>query len=961
MRYWVYIKDKVEGPYEEDKLVTLQGFTPDTLICSEEVAAGGSQEWVKASSIFEFDEIEKTVNQPLPDFSSAAQAEPVQAEPIATAAVATAGAVSASDDLARLLLEKLDMLTQKIEGMEGKLSGMQSQLESIETAQRNAPQMAAPIGTHPEYIAPDLNSDGPATITLTRHDVISEVENDDAAITNTASLVSQAEDMVSEANKEEKPLDMLGEMNLDDNAQNTVSTEVDLGSKAEEEVILTAALDSLYNAKIQSQEEKESTFQDLLTPQQAAALAAQAPKEEPKQSLEEALSEAPEPVQMPAPIETTPTEEEAAKDALLNELTASPKEDVLDQVIREREEEKQQTDGLKMAAAGAAIGAAALAGMAAFGKEEEEKTEEQPQLAEMPLPVQNEEAPLPVADTQEEPVPFQAPTLEEAPAPIEEAPAPVEPINFENVQEAPSLTIAADKNEPEKQEEVLPADQMPADEPSQPAAPAVPATDIPSVEDAGKKVEQQQEEENKEATLQELVPGATMEKPEGVLITEQDLQDAFTERDSKEDASVEQLFGVASAEGAAAVAAEADQPAEAEEPQVIPQFPDQQPEPEPAPFQQQDNSNDLTEIELKEGSTYLISDFVPPAQTDSNALPKELTQKLDASAAQGAVQQEGNTTFIEEMVPATATATAATAAAVAAVATKNEDEEKTEKAGDDLEAMASATTTLNFSEKPLENADSVPQDVTVSQIILENTIRTKRGASLDIKTVPMVPEPEHGERLHLEGLDDDINTQHDIKSADIKPAGKSFKMVLGSLVVLLLAAVIYVMLAFMNLIPAQFNFISGDKAAVQQTQQQEQMNEILGEETVVDNQNAALPAAPAADPMAVVLEDVKNYPLANGYSLQDFIDTKHAALQSFITWDVTTAVEPDNYAVLVKVPPENPQSFKLTYRFNYNAITRELKPVTSDAKNLLDSVNQQAGIQQPEGLPQNVAPQAVQY
>ena len=59
MRYWVYINDKVEGPFEEDKLVTLPGFTPDTLICAEEVAAGGSQEWVKASSIFEFDPVER--------------------------------------------------------------------------------------------------------------------------------------------------------------------------------------------------------------------------------------------------------------------------------------------------------------------------------------------------------------------------------------------------------------------------------------------------------------------------------------------------------------------------------------------------------------------------------------------------------------------------------------------------------------------------------------------------------------------------------------------------------------------------------------------------------------------------------------------------------------------------------------------------------------------------------------
>ena len=62
MRYWVYINDKVEGPYDENKLVTLNGFTPDTLICAENAASGGSQEWVKASSVFEFD----TVTEPQP-------------------------------------------------------------------------------------------------------------------------------------------------------------------------------------------------------------------------------------------------------------------------------------------------------------------------------------------------------------------------------------------------------------------------------------------------------------------------------------------------------------------------------------------------------------------------------------------------------------------------------------------------------------------------------------------------------------------------------------------------------------------------------------------------------------------------------------------------------------------------------------------------------------------------------
>ena len=61
MRYWVYINDKVDGPFDEIALADVAGFTPETLICAEEANGAGNQEWVKASSIFEFDEANKTI------------------------------------------------------------------------------------------------------------------------------------------------------------------------------------------------------------------------------------------------------------------------------------------------------------------------------------------------------------------------------------------------------------------------------------------------------------------------------------------------------------------------------------------------------------------------------------------------------------------------------------------------------------------------------------------------------------------------------------------------------------------------------------------------------------------------------------------------------------------------------------------------------------------------------------
>lgn len=832
MRYWVYINDKVEGPYEEAKLVTLQGFTPDTLICSEEVASGGGQEWVKASNIFEFDQVEKTVNQPAPAAYGVAAQEAPTAQPAEQPA-----AQPATGDT-NLLLEKIDQLTREVSGLQSTLNTMQTKLDEAITAAQNARAAEQAASGTPAYIPPQENDDAKNTITLTRHDI--EPALDDEAITNTESLVSRAEDIVAAASQPaEKPLEMLGEVDLGNKQDDT--NEVALGSKVEEAVVLRSALDSLYNAKVQTQEEKESTFQDLLTPSQAHALDEQAQAKEHKEET-------------PAPAA-----EGTAKDALLNELTAEPKkEDVLDQLIKEKETEKKDNT-FKMAAA-AAVGA--VAGLAAAEGLKEEK----------------------------EPAPGLETVQDAAAEPVEEK----KTLDFSDESQSPALSIAADVNKPEKHEEVLPAEQMPADVPAvtetPQAEPAPAAEHLPSLEGAGKEPVQEAEKE-KEATLQELVPGAKTEKPDGVLITEQDLKEAFTERSSQDDQSVEQLFGVPAAQ----------QPAPAAEPAQaasLPQFSDQTAD-KPLPV---GNPNDLTEIELKEGSTYLISDFVPPAQADANALPKEL-EKANAKAEKEKAENKEET-GVQEMV-----------------------------------------SPLKQTETPVAPAQDAPSDVTVSQVILENTIKTKRGATLDIKTVPMVPEPAQSERLNLDGMEDDINTQHDLKAADVKPQSKAVKATVGVLVALVLAAAIYAMLGLMNLLPASVNvFANKQQAEAQQTEDfNAQMDEILGSQPA---QTPEAAPAPAADPTQAVLADVQNYPLANGYTLKQYIEARHPASVDLITWDISTAVDPDNYSVLVKVPPENPQSFKISYRFNYNAVTKALDPTISDAKNLLDSVVPTAAPQQ---------------
>ena len=168
------------------------------------------------------------------------------------------------------------------------------------------------------------------------------------------------------------------------------------------------------------------------------------------------------------------------------------------------------------------------------------------------------------------------------------------------------------------------------------------------------------------------------------------------------------------------------------------------------------------------------------------------------------------------------------------------------------------------------------------------------------------------------------------------------------LVSVVILALIYVMLAYLELLPAGLNFIKSPANQEEVQAQEEQMEELLGQPDTaaqpmqlpagVDSQIAPQPLQTQTNPMDAILTRVKNLPMINGQTLQQLINSRHPAVQGLIEWNITTAVEPDNYSVLVKVPPENPQSFKISYRFNYNAVTGALDPTISDSKNLLDSL-----------------------
>lgn len=789
MRYWVYINDKVDGPFEEEKLASLEGFTPETLICSEEIEEGGSQEWVKASSVFEFDEASKTMTRaPL----TQEELNTVRgAADTASAGQQPAKAEGAENSATQILIEKIDNLTREIEGLKDKLDA------ALAAAARPAPEQ-------PSVQTQTLPQPEPVT--------------DEALITNTESLVNHAEQLVAEAGAGQtgKAIDFLDEIHIDSSKADNPS------EKGGEEVVLRSALDSLYGAKEQTPEEKEATFQDLLSPVTTAAVAAAAgaavtaaamspDKEEPK-------SETAAPEAIPS-AEIT----EEKREEIINEITAPAQQDNL--ILQAIEEAKQQ--------------------------------EKAP--AEQPAPEQ-QPAPQPAA---EEPQ-LDLPSLNAEQA----AQLPQEPekqsLDLNDGQ--PRLNIINDEPAPQQQPAPQPAAAEPASLPSAELTPMNPA----EVQDGGQKEVTQ--------TVKELVPGKKLESAQSEgLISQKDLDEAFTER-----APVQEF--------------------------TTPDTPQPSSLPEGKGFY---NANDLTEVELKEGSTYLISDFIPPAEAKTGREAAATTDQQNLPGLQQSVQQapaaepEANAENVEEIVP-------------------------------------------------LKKDNS---DINMSKVILENTIKTKRGATMDIKTVPMVQEPADTERLDLSDSDLDINAQHDIKAADFKQSGSGVtKVILGSLVALVILALIYVMLAYLELLPANLNLLKSAPAA-EQTLPEEQLNELLDTPAAnpapaygqpmqlpdgAETQIAPQPVQ-AVNPLDQTLAAVKNYPMVNGQTLEQLINSRHPAAQGMVEWNITTAVEPDNYSVLVKIPPENPQSFKISYRFNYNTVTGALDPTISDSKNLLDSLRAPAG------------------
>jgi hypothetical protein len=64
-KYWVYIDDKVEGPYTVDQVIRLRGFSRQTRICAQE-GEEGPQSWTSPANIPELSHIFKAVEETRP-------------------------------------------------------------------------------------------------------------------------------------------------------------------------------------------------------------------------------------------------------------------------------------------------------------------------------------------------------------------------------------------------------------------------------------------------------------------------------------------------------------------------------------------------------------------------------------------------------------------------------------------------------------------------------------------------------------------------------------------------------------------------------------------------------------------------------------------------------------------------------------------------------------------------------
>lgn len=216
-----------------------------------------------------------------------------------------------------------------------------------------------------------------------------------------------------------------------------------------------------------------------------------------------------------------------------------------------------------------------------------------------------------------------------------------------------------------------------------------------------------------------------------------------------------------------------------------------------------------------------------------------------------------------------------------------------------------------------------------TQQTVQSVRRIKPAA---IKTVPMVTGDGQDIQNMDYGLDSQVEEVQIEAEAEGSPFFKFVKMLSGLIVLLVIILMFVMLLAWMDIIPKEYSPLhsvigkfTNKPAAAQAPAKQEP--------------SAAKAAAEAAareraETAQQVIQNVRNYLLLDGMTLEEKIDALHSAAQ--VQWTADQSVEPDYYSVAVMLPP-NKEGYTQTYRFSYNLQTRTLMPTTSEANTLMST------------------------
>ena len=297
----------------------------------------------------------------------------------------------------------------------------------------------------------------------------------------------------------------------------------------------------------------------------------------------------------------------------------------------------------------------------------------------------------------------------------------------------------------------------------------------------------------------------------------------------------------------------------------------------------------------------------------------------------------------------------------------NEDNEKLEEMPKDLpkEDEFLKTFTMSVEEVFLDQPTAIISDYVPpsdnTQRNIQNLADTSTGLTMatirrekpsDIKTVPLVSG----------AMGQEIWSSPYVESATAQLRKKTkfhdtlkFGIIVGAAI--LIIVIVYTFFAVMGIVPEKLSPLHRIVYSLQKSPEEKvSKGEEMAPEVIEDTNIAAVPNEPEVPPQVehqapvqapaskpaepemtgeeLVIQSVKSYAFKDGTTLEQRILAAHPNLGGNMDWSLYPTEEEDVFSIAIKLPPNNAgQSF--SYRFNYNIISEQLTPTTSEAKNIM--------------------------